>query len=97
MAIAIPEDRTAEVRFDKTWLLTPLDWSLYLGGQSVGGYGVLSIKRRAARYGTKARAEAAAAVWIETGIPPAFQTVERIDAARAIFAAADAAYARRVA
>lgn len=77
--------RSATVEFDKTWLATPCDWALRIYGQSIGGFGLVDHRERSiptARYGTRAAAELAAALWIETGLTPAYQTDERVAAAR---------------
>lgn len=75
------QPRTFTVAFDKTWFRAPLDWSLLISGPSVGGYGTLDRSR--SRYATEAAAITAGEIWAETGITPAFQTPERLAAARA--------------
>lgn len=75
------QPRTFTVVFDKTYFRTPLDWSLFISGSSVGGYGTLDRSR--SRYATEEAATTAGEIWTETGITPAFQTPERIAAARA--------------
>lgn len=78
--------RSATVEFDKTWLSRPLDWSLRIVGQSVGGYRFIDDTARSiptARFGTREAAERASAIWIETGLTPAYQTDERVAAVRA--------------
>lgn len=75
--------RTATVEFAETWLDAPLDWSLRIVGQSVGGYGFIddTAKRLpTARYATRELADRAARIWIETGLTPAYQTNERLAA-----------------
>jgi hypothetical protein len=82
--------RSATVEFDKTWFARPLDWSLRIVGQSLGGYGFIDHSARSiptSRYGTRADAERAAAIWIETGLTPAYQTDERVAEVRAQAAA----------
>ena len=75
------QPRTFTVAFDKTWFREPLDWSLWISGPSVGGYGTLDRSR--SRYATEEAATQAGEIWAETGITPAFQTPERIAAASA--------------
>lgn len=78
-------DRTATIRNERTWLSTPQDWALRIRGEAVGGYGFIDHLDRSiptARFATQEDAERVAAVWIETGLTPAFQTPERIAAAR---------------
>lgn len=85
-----PEPRSATVEFDKTWLARPLDWSLRIVGQSIGGFGFIDHSERSiptARFGTREAAERVAAIWIETGLTPAAQTDERVAAVRAEIAA----------
>lgn len=82
--------RTATVEFDKTWLARPLDWSLRIVGQSIGGYGFIDHSQRSiptARFGARDAADRAAAIWIETGLTPAYQTDERVAAVGAEIAA----------
>lgn len=82
--------RSATVEFDKTWLARPLDWSLRIVGQSIGGSGFIDHSDRripTARFATREAAERAAGIWIETGLTPASQTDERVAAVRAEMAA----------
>lgn len=82
--------RTAKVDFDKTWLARPIDWSLRIVGQSIGCGYIDHSERRipTARFARRADADRAAAIWIETGLTPAYQTDERIAAVRAEMAPA---------
>lgn len=83
--------RSATVEFDKTWLSQPTNWALRIVGQSIGGYGFINHSARTiptARYGTREAADRAAALWIETGLTPAYQTDERVAEVRAQLAAA---------
>lgn len=71
--IEAPEQaaRTATIQYDHSWLPTPLHWTLRYEGQSVGGYGV--VRGGIAKFADRARAEQVAAVWLATGVTPAFQ------------------------
>jgi hypothetical protein len=73
--IAATEARFAIVEHEVSYLLTPLNWRLQIWGQGVGGYApaVASISR----YADKARAEAAAQIWMSDGIYPAQQDNNR--------------------
>jgi hypothetical protein len=76
-------ERTAIVEFERTWLAPPMDWALRIAGPSVGGYGVIDHLTRSiptARYASKEAAQRVAAIWIETGLTPAYQTDERVAA-----------------
>jgi hypothetical protein len=82
----VAQARTAHVEYDKTWLARPLDWALRIAGPSIGGYGEIDHSDRSiptARYATKEAADRAAALWIETGLTPAYQTDERVAELRA--------------
>lgn len=84
--------RSATVEFDKTAFTRPLDWALRIVGQSIGGYGFINHSARTiptARYGTREAADRAAALWIETGLTPAYQTDERVAEVRALSAASE--------
>ena len=72
------EPRTFTVGLAPSYLPTPLNWKLRIWGPSVGGYGTLV--GAASTYADKAVAERAGAIWIATGITPAFQTAERVAA-----------------
>jgi hypothetical protein len=77
--------RTATVRLEPSQLAPALSWALRIKGQSVGGYGRIDHLNRhdaSARFASREAADRCAAIWIETGITPAFQTAERIDESR---------------
>lgn len=57
--------------------ISGFDWRLLLTGPSVGGYGTLKDSF-GGKYQDEEAARARGAIWVETGITPAFQTPERI-------------------
>lgn len=81
----ISATRFASVEYDRSYMRMPLNWRLRIWGPSVGGYGTLD--GTSSRYATEAQAETAAAVWMATGVTPAFQNdAMRQDVAREIAA-----------
>lgn len=82
--------RSATVEYDKTAFTRPLDWAVRIFGHSIGGYGFIDHRNRTiptSRYATREMADLAAAIWIETGLTPAYQTDERVAEVRADIAA----------
>lgn len=73
--IRATEARFAVVDRDVSYLLTPLNWRLRIYGKGVGGYA--PAEGSASRYADKSRADAAAQVWLDTGIYPANQQQSR--------------------
>ena len=64
--------RSATVIYDRSYLLTPLSWTLRLDGPSVGGYGTLR-NMLGGKYPTQEAADLAGRIFVATGIIPAHQ------------------------